>query len=115
MSTCYAQIAPAADSLTILNPCLGWVLDSREAAEVADLTARLERGEEPADESVEVAAAASSIDKLTIAIPLPRCEDGPRKVSANDTICITFYLKLKCMQILGIHIFIFVVIIFVCV
>ncbi len=83
MSTCYAQIAPAADSLTILNPCLGWVLDSREAAEVADLTARLERGEEPADESVEVAAAASSIDKLTIAIPLPRCEDGPRKVSAR--------------------------------
>ncbi len=113
MSICYAQIAPAADSLTILNPCLGWVLNSREAAEVADLTARLERGEEPADESVEVAAAASSIDKLTIAIPLPRCEDGPRKVSANDTICITFYLK--CMQILDIHIFVFVGIIFVCV
>ncbi len=78
MSTCFAQIAPAAD-LTILNPCLG-VLDIKEAAA---LTVQLEREAELADETVAVAAAASSPDKLAIAIPVFRCEDGPKKVSAK--------------------------------
>ncbi len=78
MSTCFAQITPAAD-LTILNPCLG-VLDVKEAAA---LTVRLEREAELADETVAVAAAASSPDKLAIQIPVFRCEDGPKKVSAK--------------------------------